>query len=196
MKRLIIGITGSTGSILGIRLLEILSGSDIETHLIISKWGHQTLEHETNYSYDQVLAMADVSYGSGDMGAAVSSGSFRTEGMVIIPCSMASLAAVASGQGSHLVHRAADVILKERRKLVLVARELPLNNIHLENMLKLSQMGVSIVPPMMAFYNHPESIEDMVDHVVMRVLDQFDITVDTVPRWEGKMRQNLSLIHI
>jgi 4-hydroxy-3-polyprenylbenzoate decarboxylase len=190
MKRLIIGITGSTGSILGIRLLEILSGSDIETHLIISKWGHQTLEHETNYSYDQVLAMADVSYGSGDMGAAVSSGSFRTEGMVIIPCSMASLAAVASGQGSHLVHRAADVILKERRKLVLVARELPLNNIHLENMLKLSQMGVSIVPPMMAFYNHPESIEDMVDHVVMRVLDQFDITVDTVPRWEGKMRQN------
>jgi 4-hydroxy-3-polyprenylbenzoate decarboxylase len=190
MKRLIIGITGSTGSILGIRLLEILSGSDIETHLIISKWGHQTLEHETSYSYDQVLAMADVSYGSGDMGAAVSSGSFRTEGMVIIPCSMASLAAVASGQGSHLVHRAADVILKERRKLVLVARELPLNNIHLENMLKLSQMGVSIVPPMMAFYNHPESIEDMVDHVVMRVLDQFDITVDTVPRWEGKMRQN------
>lgn len=190
MKKLIIGITGSTGSILGIRLLEILSGSDIETHLIISKWGHQTLEHETSYSYDQVLAMADVSYGSGDMGAAVSSGSFRTEGMVIIPCSMASLAAVASGQGSHLVHRAADVILKERRKLVLVARELPLNNIHLENMLKLSQMGVSIVPPMMAFYNHPESIEDMVDHVVMRVLDQFDITVDTVPRWEGKMRQN------
>jgi 4-hydroxy-3-polyprenylbenzoate decarboxylase len=190
MKRLIIGITGSTGSILGIRLLEILSGSDIETHLIISKWGHQTLEHETNYSYDQVLAMADVSYGSGDMGAAVSSGSFRTEGMVIIPCSMASLAAVASGQGSHLVHRAADVILKERRKLVLVARELPLNNIHLENMLKLSQMGVSIVPPMMAFYNHPESIEDMVDHIVMRVLDQFDITVDTVPRWEGKMRQS------
>ncbi|MFP6712407.1 MAG: UbiX family flavin prenyltransferase [Rhodospirillales bacterium] len=190
MKKLIIGITGSTGSILGIRLLEILSGSDIETHLIISKWGHQTLEHETSYTYDQVLAMADVSYGSGDMGAAVSSGSFRTEGMVIIPCSMASLAAVASGQGSHLVHRAADVILKERRKLVLVARELPLNNIHLENMLKLSQMGVSIVPPMMAFYNHPESIEDMVDHVVMRVLDQFDITVDTVPRWEGKMRQN------
>ena len=190
MKRLIIGINGSTGSILGIRLLEILSGSDIETHLIISKWGHQTLEHETSYSYDQVLAMADVSYGSGDMGAAVSSGSFRTEGMVIIPCSMASLAAVASGQGSHLVHRAADVILKERRKLVLVARELPLNNIHLENMLKLSQMGVSIVPPMMAFYNHPESIEDMIDHVVMRVLDQFDITVDTVPRWEGKMRQN------
>jgi 4-hydroxy-3-polyprenylbenzoate decarboxylase len=123
------------------------------------------------------------------MGAAVSSGSFRTEGMVIIPCSMASLAAIAQGNGSHLVHRAADVILKERRKLVLVARELPLNDIHLENMLKLSRMGVSIVPPMMAFYNHPKNLEDMVDHVVMRVLDQFDITVDTVPRWEGKMKQ-------
>ena len=190
MKKLIIGITGSTGSVLGVRLLEILSGTDVETHLIISKWGHQTLEHETSYTYDQVLAMADVSYGPGDMGASVSSGSFRTEGMVIIPCSMASLAAISSGQGTHLVHRAADVILKERRKLVLVARELPLNDIHLENMLKLSKMGVSIVPPMMAFYNHPKSIEDMVDHVVMRVLDQFDITVDTVPRWEGEMRQS------
>ncbi len=187
MKKLIVGITGSTGSVLGVRLLEILSGTDVETHLVISKWGHQTLEHETSYSYDQVAAMADVTYGPGDMGAAVSSGSFRTEGMVIIPCSMASLAAISSGQGSHLVHRAADVILKERRKLVLVARELPLNDIHLENMLKLSRMGVSIVPPMMAFYNHPETIEDMVDHVVMRVLDQFDIDLpeDLFARWQG-----------
>jgi 4-hydroxy-3-polyprenylbenzoate decarboxylase len=133
--------------------------------------------------------MADVCYGPGDMGAAVSSGSFRTEGMVIIPCSMSSLASIASGQGTHLVHRAADVIMKEQRKLVLVAREMPLNQIHLENMLKLSKMGVNIVPPMMAFYNHPASIQDMVDHVVMRVLDQFNITVDTVPRWEGKMKQ-------
>ena len=189
MKKLIIGLTGSTGSILAVRLLEILSGSDVETHLVVSKWGHQTLEHETDYTHDQVLAMADVNYGSGDMGAAVSSGSFRTEGMVVIPCSMSSLATIAHGNGTHLVHRAADVILKERRKLVLVARELPLNDIHLENMLKLSRMGVHIVPPMMAFYNHPETIEDMVDHVVMRVLDQFDITVDTVPRWEGKMKQ-------
>jgi flavin prenyltransferase len=189
MKKLIIGITGSTGSVLGVRLLEILSGSDVETHLIISKWGHQTLEHETSYTLDQVTAMADVNYPPGDMGAAVSSGSFRTEGMVIIPCSMSSLATIAHGTGSHLVHRAADVILKEQRKLVLVARETPLNQIHLENMLKLAKMGASIVPPMMAFYNHPENIEDMVDHIVMRVLDQFDITVDTVPRWEGKMKQ-------
>lgn len=189
MKKIIIGITGSTGSILGVRLLEILSGPNVETHLIISKWGQQTLEHETSYTYDQVTAMADVYYGPGDMGAAVSSGSFRTEGMVVIPCSMASLASISSGQGTHLIHRAADVIIKEQRKLVLVARETPLNQIHLENMLKLARMGVSIAPPMMAFYNHPKKIEAMVDHIVMRVLDQFNITVDTVPRWEGKMKQ-------
>jgi 4-hydroxy-3-polyprenylbenzoate decarboxylase len=189
VKKLIVGITGSTGTVLGVRLLEILSSTDVETHLVISKWGHQTLEHESSYTYDQVISMADVCYGPGDMGAAVSSGSFRTEGMVIIPCSMSSLASIASGQGTHLVHRAADVIMKEQRKLVLVAREMPLNQIHLENMLKLSKMGVNIVPPMMAFYNHPASIQDMVDHVVMRVLDQFNITVDTVPRWEGKMKQ-------
>jgi 4-hydroxy-3-polyprenylbenzoate decarboxylase len=189
MKKIIIGITGSTGTILGVRLLEVLGKTNIETHLIISKWGHQTLEHETNYSYDQVTAMADVCYGPGDMGTAISSGSFHTEGMIVIPCSMASLASIASGQGSHLVHRAADVIIKEQRKLVLVARETPLSQIHLENMLKLSRMGVSIVPPMMAFYNHPKNIEAMVDHIVMRVLDQFSITLDTGPRWEGKMRQ-------
>ena len=189
MKKIIIGITGSTGSILGIRLLEILSKLDIETHLIVSKWGLQTLEYETNYTYDQVAGIADVFYGPGDMGAAVSSGSFQTEGMVVIPCSMSSLAAISNGQGTHLIHRAADVIIKEQRKLVLVARETPLNQIHLENMLKLARMGVSIAPPMMAFYNHPEKIEAMIDHIVMRVLDQFNITVDAVPRWEGKIKQ-------
>ena len=189
MKKIIIGITGSTGSILGIRLLEILGKLDIETHLIVSKWGLQTLEYETNYTYDQIRGMADIFYGPGDMGAAVSSGSFMTEGMVVIPCSMSSLAAISNGQGTHLIHRAADVIIKEQRKLVLVARETPLNQIHLENMLKLARMGVSITPPMMAFYNHPEKIEAMIDHIVMRVLDQFDIKVDTVPRWEGKIKQ-------
>ena len=188
MKKIIIGITGSTGSILGVRLLEMLNETNVETHLIISKWGHQTLEHETSYSYDEVTSMSDIFYGPGDMGAAVSSGSFQTNGMVVIPCSMASLAAISNGQGTHLIHRAADVIIKEQRKLILVARETPLNQIHLENMLKLARMGVSIAPPMTAFYNHPEKIEDMVDHIVMRVLDQFDITVDTVPRWDGKMK--------
>ena len=190
MKKLIVGITGSTGSVLGVRLLEILSQTNVETHLIISKWGHQTLEHETSYTCDQVTGIADVFYGPGDMGAAVSSGSFQTEGMVIIPCSMASLAAISSGQGTHLIHRAADVCIKEQRKLVLVARETPLSPIHLENMLKLARMGVSIAPPMMAFYNHPEEVEAMVDHIVMRVLDQFNIKVDTVPRWDGKMKNH------
>tara|TARA_X000001036_G_scaffold403526_1_gene410148 strand:- start:446 stop:1024 length:579 start_codon:yes stop_codon:yes gene_type:complete len=189
MKKIIIGITGSTGSILGVRLLEILGATDVETHLIISKWGHQTLEYETNYTYDQVAAMADIHYSPGDMGAAISSGSFHTEGMVIIPCSMASLASIANGQGTHLIHRAADVNIKEQRKLVLVARETPLNQIHLENMIKLARMGVCIAPPMMAFYNHPKKIEAMVDHIVMRVLDQFNIHIDTVPRWEGEMKK-------
>ena len=121
MEKIIVGITGSTGSILGIRLLEILKNTEVETHLIVSKWGDQTMEHETNYSYEQVTNLADVTYGPGDMGAAVSSGSFRTQGMVVIPCSMASLASISNGQGSHLIHRAADVIMKEQRKLVLVA---------------------------------------------------------------------------
>jgi len=188
MKKIIIGITGSTGSVLGIRLLEMLGGTEVETHLIISKWGHQTLEYETSYTYEQVIAMADVNYSPGDMGAAVSSGSFHTEGMVVIPCSMASLSCISNGQGTHLIHRAADVIIKEQRKLVLVARETPLNQIHLGNMLKLARMGVCIAPPMMAFYNHPEKIEAMIDHIVMRVLDQFNITVDAVPRWEGRMK--------
>ena len=188
VEKIIVGITGSTGSILGIRLLEILKNTEVETHLIVSKWGHQTMEHETDYNYEQVTDLANVTYGPGDMGAAVSSGSFRTQGMVVIPCSMASLASISNGQGSHLIHRAADVIMKEQRKLVLVARELPLNQIHLENMLKLARMNVSIVPPMMAFYSNPKTVEEMIDHIVMRVLDQFNIKIDAVPRWDGKMK--------
>jgi flavin prenyltransferase len=188
MKRLIVGITGATGAIFGIRLLEALKDTDVETHLVLSKWAIQTIEHETTYSVKQVRALASVDHSEGNMGASVSSGSFVTEGMVVIPCSMRSLAAIAHGTGDHLVHRAADVILKERRRLVLVAREMPLSDVHLENMLKLSRMGVSIMPPLPAFYNHPESLDDMVDHIVARVLDQFGISVDFARRWEGKMR--------
>ena len=188
MKRLIVGITGATGAIFGIRLLEALKDTDVETHLILSKWAIQTIEHETTYSVKQVRALASVDHAEGNMGASVSSGSFVTEGMVIMPCSMRSLAAIAHGTGDHLVHRAADVILKERRRLVLVAREMPLSDVHLENMLKLSRMGVTIMPPMPAFYNHPESLDDMVDHIVARALDQFGISVDFARRWEGQMR--------
>ncbi len=189
MKRLIVGMTGATGAVFGVRLLRALKESEVESHLVLSKWAQQTLEHEMGLGGDEVRALADVVYGSGDMAAAVSSGSFLTEGMVVVPCSMKSLAAIANGVGDTLVHRAADVILKERRRLVLVPRETPLNDIHLENMLKLSRMDVTILPPMPAFYNHPESIDDIVDHIVARILDQFGIEADFAKRWSGEMRR-------
>jgi 4-hydroxy-3-polyprenylbenzoate decarboxylase len=183
--RLIVGITGATGSIYGIRLLEALQGTDVETHLIISKWGAQTMAQETSYTAEQVQRLASCAYSAADQGAAVSSGSFLTSGMVVAPCSMRTLAAIAHGQSEHLVHRAADVILKERRKLVLLVRETPFSEIHLENMLKLSRMGVVIFPPVPAFYSRPKSIEEMVDQTVMRVLDQFGIHRDLSERWKG-----------
>ncbi len=192
MKKLIVGITGATGAIFGIRLLEALKGTEVETHLVISKWAQQTIEHETTYTVQQVRELATVAYEQGNMGAAVSSGSFVTDGMVVMPCSVRSLAAIAHGVGEHLVHRAADVVLKERRRLVLVVREMPLSEVHLENMLKLSRMGVTIMPPMPAFYNHPQSLEDMVDHVVARVLDQFQISADFARRWNGQMRAKVA----
>ena len=131
--------------------------------------------------------LATHNYPLGDQGAAISSGSFVTLGMVVVPCSMRSLAAIANGLADNLIHRAADVILKERRKLVLVVRESPLHDIHLENMLKLSRMGVVILPPVPAFYNHPQNLDDMINHVTMRVLDQFDIHLDVMNRWDGTM---------
>src|SRR4029077_20289909 len=132
--------------------------------------------------------LATCTYSDSDQGAAISSGSFITDGMVIAPCSMRSLAAIANGQGDNLIHRAADVILNERRKLVLMVRESPLNDIHLENMLKLSRMGVVILPPVPAFYNHPQNLDDMVNHIVMRTLDQFEIHQDAMKRWDGVMK--------
>jgi len=187
LKRIVVGITGATGSIIGVRLLEVMREANIETHLIMSKWGARTMIHETSRTADEVNALASQAYNPNDQGAAISSGSFLTDGMVIAPCSMRTLAAIATGQGEHLVHRAADVILKERRKLVLVVRESPLNEIHLENMLKLARMGVTILPPMPGFYNHPKSLEEMVDHIVMKILDQFGIHVELTARWDGKM---------
>lgn len=185
--RLIVGITGATGTIFGVRLLQMLHGSGIETHLVMSKWGARTLVHETEHTVEQVQRMATQSYPVGDQGAAISSGSFLTLGMVVVPCSMGTLAAIANGLADNLIHRAADVILKERRKLVLVVRESPLHEIHLENMLRLSRMGVTILPPVPAFYNHPQNLDDMINHVTMRVLDQFDIHLDVMNRWDGTM---------
>jgi 4-hydroxy-3-polyprenylbenzoate decarboxylase len=188
-RRLIVGLTGATGAILGIRLLEVLKSCDVESHLIITKWAQRTIEHETRYSINDVRALASVTHHLADMGASVSSGSFLTDGMVVIPCSMRTLGSIAHGYGEHLVHRAADVILKERRKLVLVARETPLSTIHLENMLKLASMGVTILPPMPAFYNHPQSVGDIVDHIVARVLDQFELAAPFAKRWDGQMQK-------
>lgn len=188
MQRLVVGMTGASGVILGIRLLQALKGAEVETHLIMSKWAQQNVEHETNWSVRQVRALATECYGPGDMGAPISSGSFLTDGMAIVPCSVGSLAAIAQGQSQSLVHRAADVVLKERRRLVLAVRETPLSEVHLENMLKLARMGVTILPPMPAFYNHPRVIEDIVEHIVVRLLDQFDVAVDFARRWEGQMQ--------
>ena len=185
-RRLIVAITGATGTIFGVRLLQVLKGSGVETHLVLSRWGARTLIHETPFTVDEVRRMATRSYAEGDQGAAVSSGSFVTMGMVIAPCSVKTLGEIAHGYGKDLVHRAADVVLKEKRRLVLAVRESPLSEIHLENMLKLAHMGAVIAPPLPAFYNHPRTIDDVVDHTVSRLLDLFDIHVEG-GRWEGIM---------
>jgi flavin prenyltransferase len=185
--RVIVGITGATGAIYGVRLLEQLRSHGVETHLVLSRWGARTLLHETPYTRDQVEALAHTTYAPGDMGAAISSGSFLTSGMVIAPCSAKTLGAIAHGYGDSLIHRAADVVLKERRPLVLAVREAPLSEIHLENMLKLARMGAVILPPMPAFYNHPRTVDDLVDHTVARMLDQFGIEMSGAVRWTGEM---------
>ncbi|MBK0867925.1 MAG: UbiX family flavin prenyltransferase [Saccharopolyspora sp.] len=184
--RLIIGMTGATGAPLGVRLLEELHEQpEVETHLVLSRWARTTIELETGYSAREVGKLADVVHGSGDQGASISSGSFRTDGMVVVPCSMKTLAGIRTGFADGLVGRAADVVLKERRKLVVVPRETPLSEIHLENMLALSRMGAVMVPPMPAFYNNPSSVGDVVDHVVARVLDQFGLPAPAARRWNG-----------
>jgi len=187
-KRLIVAITGATGSIYGIRLLQALQGTDIEAHLVVSRWGARTLIHETSQTLEEVRRLATRTYAEHDQGAALSSGSFITLGMVVVPCSMRTLSAIAQGQGENLVHRAADVVLKERRRLVLAVREAPFTDIHLESMLKLSRMGVVISPPVPAFYNQPKTIDDLVNHTVSRLLDLFDIHLDVSARWNGIMR--------
>ena len=184
-RRIIVAMTGATGTIYGIRLLEMLKDSDIETHLVLSRWASRTLVDETSYAVEEVQALATRVYPLTDQGAAISSGSFITDGMIVVPCSMRTLAAIAHGLGDNLIHRAADVTLKERRRLVLAVREAPLSEIHLENMLKLSRMGVVIVPPVPAFYSKPQTIDDIVNYTVARLLDQLDIHLDVRNRWTG-----------
>ncbi len=185
-RRLIVGVTGATGVILAVRLLEKLRDAGLERHLVLSKWAVRTLLHETSYSVDDVQRLATETYQPNDQGAQISSGSFLSAGMAIVPCSMKTLAAIAHGHGDNLIHRTADVMLKERRKLVLAVREAPFNDIHLENMLKLSRMGVVICPPVPAFYQRPRTLDDLIDHTVIRILDQFGIHLDAA-RWDGEM---------
>ena len=186
MRRLIIGISGATGAIYGVRLLQVLkSAPDIETHLVMSKAAERTVTYETELTIPQVRAMADVAYNIADIGATVSSGSFQTEGMIIAPCSMKTLATVAHSLSMDLLGRAADVILKERRPLVLLVREAPLHLGHLRLMVQAAEMGAIIVPPVPAFYNFPKTLDDIVNHTVGRVLDLFHIDVDIVKRWQG-----------
>ncbi|WP_269855935.1 non-oxidative hydroxyarylic acid decarboxylases subunit B [Streptomyces sp. RPT161] len=184
--RLIVGMTGATGAIFGVRLLENLRQlPELETHLVLSRWARTTVELETGLSMREVSELADVTHSPEDQGAVISSGSFRTDGMIIAPCSMKTLAGIRAGYADGLIARAADVVLKERRKLVLVPRETPLSEIHLENMLALTRMGAQMVPPMPAFYNHPASVDDIVDHVTARILDQFGLPAPAAKRWEG-----------
>ncbi|CAO2649184.1 Nn.00g101330.m01.CDS01 [Neocucurbitaria sp. VM-36] len=183
--RIIVAMTGATGSVLGVEILRILRRMNIETHLVISKWAAATLAYETDYTVKDLRALAHKTYSAMDVSAPISSGSFRTQGMVIVPCSMKTLSAVATGYGDDLITRAADVILKERRKLVVVARETPLNGIHLQNMTTITRNGGIVFPPVPAFYTKPQSVDDIVKQSVGRILDMFDLDTGDFKRWSG-----------
>lgn len=190
-KRLIVAITGATGAVYGIRLLQTLrDASDIETHLMISDAGVLNLHQELSMSRKEVEALAHVVHSVRDVGASIASGSFLSKGMVVAPCSMKTLASVAHGLSDNLIARAADVVLKERRRLVLMVRETPLNLAHLRNMTAVTEMGGVIFPPLPSFYHHPQSINEMIDHTIGRVLDLFDIPHTLAPRWNGLKANN------
>jgi 4-hydroxy-3-polyprenylbenzoate decarboxylase len=186
-RRVIVGMTGASGSAIGVRVLELLREASVEAHLVISPWAARTLVHETACTVKQVQALATEVYPATDQGAAISSGSFVTMGMIVVPCSMRTVAAIAHGFGDNLIHRAADVVLKERRRLVLAVRETPLSEIHLENLLKLSRMGVVIAPPVPAFYARPSSVDDVVAYTAVRLLDQVGVHLHQDGRWAGEM---------
>jgi len=186
--RLVVGISGASGVTYGARLLELLRPTPVETHLVVTKSARMTLAYETSMSIGELTALADVSYSNMDLGAPIASGSFPTLGMVVAPCSIKSMSEIASGVTSSLLARAADVVLKERRRLVLMVRETPLHRNHLRTMAELSELGAVIAPPVPAFYARPKSLEEMVDHTVGRMLDLFDLGVDldVVHRWGGQ----------
>jgi flavin prenyltransferase len=184
-RRLVIGISGASGAIYGVRMLEILKGSGIETHLVMSRSAEMTLAYETDYKARDIKKLADVTHPIGDIGASISSGSFSTMGMVIAPCSIKTMSEIACGVTSTLLSRAADVVLKEKRRLVLAVRETPLHGGHLRTMTALFDMGAIIAPVVPAFYNKPQTIDDIVNHTVGRLLDLFGIDTGMVKRWQG-----------
>ena len=181
--RLIVGMSGASGAILGIRMLQALRPLPVEVHLVISRAAELTIAYETDMKVPEVRALADATHGIQEMAAPISSGSFPTLGMVIAPCSIKTMSEIATGVTSSLLSRAADVTLKERRRLVLMLRETPLHTGHLRNLTALSEMGAIIAPPVPAFYNKPESLDDIIDHAVGRVLDLFDLDTGKVKRW-------------
>ena len=181
--KIIIGISGASGAVYGIRTLEALQALDVETHLVISKAGEMTIGYETDFKIKDIRALASKSHPIGDVGASCASGSFPASGMIIAPCSMKTLAEIATGVTSTLLTRAADVCLKERRRLVLMVRETPLTNVHIRNMLTVSEMGGIVAPPVPAFYTNPTSLDDLIDHSVGRVLDLFGLDTGNVKRW-------------
>ncbi|WP_243115340.1 UbiX family flavin prenyltransferase [Mobilisporobacter senegalensis] len=186
-KRLVIGMSGASGAILGITLLELMKEhTDWETHLVISKGAQLTIRDETEYTLDQVKELADYVYDNNNVGDALASGTFRTEGMVVIPCSMKTAAGIANGFSDNLLLRTADVTIKEGRKLIVVPRETPLSTIHLRNMLLLAEAGAMVIPPMVTYYNQPADIEDMNRQIVGKILDKFDIEVIGFKRWKDK----------
>jgi 4-hydroxy-3-polyprenylbenzoate decarboxylase len=190
--RLIIGITGASGAIFGIRLLEVLQRiENVESHLIVSKAAHITINSETSYNLAKVRALANFNYNIEDISACMASGSFKTDGMIIAPCSIKTMSAIAHSYCDNLITRSADVILKERKKLVLMLRETPLHLIHLRNMTQITEAGGIIFPPVPAFYHNPETIDDIVNHSVYRLLDLFGIDCKDLKRWQGLKRQAL-----
>lgn len=183
--RLIVALTGSSGPHYGVRLLEVLRDVDVEVHLILSAAARKTIEYEMGRDPDQVLTLADVVHDERNIAAPIASGTFLTDGMVVAPCSIRTLSAIANSANDNLVVRAADVCLKERRRLVLVVRETPLHLGHLRLMLQATEAGAVILPPVPGFYHLPKTIDDLVDHTVTKVLDQFGIHLDLIARWEG-----------
>ena len=184
--RIVVGITGSTGAIYGVRLLEVLHNSpEVETHLVVSDPAKQTIEYETSWAARDVLELASVVYEYRDIGTAISSGSFPTDGMIVAPCSIKTLSSIANSYNDNLLSRAADVTLKERRKLVLIVRETPLHRGHLRLMLEVTENGGVILPPMPSFYHRPKTVDDIVNHTVQRALDQFGIEKGLFQRWTG-----------